>query len=98
MTASPTTWTLSETPSTGARRLVQPPPKSPEPNATADARPRTTTARFAPAASAPGRDSTRRGRGLRAAIAGAVQRVAAVVQLRRAGERDDRIGRGVVPV
>jgi hypothetical protein len=50
----PTTWTTSETPRTGARRLAQPPPKSPAPQAIAEARPKTTTAEPGPNGSAVG--------------------------------------------
>src|SRR5262245_16713746 len=110
---SPMIWTTSETPSTGARRLVQPPPKSPVPNATADASPRTTTARFASAASAPSSDPTRHDAGLTppgagllvgdgvlavAGVARAVERPCRVVELGWAGERDDGIGGSVVAI
>ena len=91
MATRPTTWTTSETPSTGARRLVQPPPKSPRPSATDEARPKTTTAR-------PGPNSVSRGPGPRRGRAGHVGLVRRVVELRRPGERDDRIGRRVVAI
>ncbi len=85
----PTTWTMSATPRTGARRLAQPPPKSP---------------------AAPAR-SPRRGRRRRPpspvrtaqpwadlAPAGSAAYAGEVVDLRRPGERDDRIGRRVVAI
>src|SRR5690242_9397953 len=41
---APTAWVTATTASTGARRVPSPPPKSPDPQQTAEMRPRTTTA------------------------------------------------------
>src|SRR3954462_4393881 len=41
---APTPWVTATTASTGARRVTRPPPKSPDPQHSAEARPRTTTA------------------------------------------------------
>ena len=45
---APTSWVTPTTPSTGARRLTSPPPKSPVPQLSAESRPRTTTATSGP--------------------------------------------------
>src|SRR5262245_12615145 len=89
------TWTTSETPSTGARRLDQPPPKSPAPSATEEARPRTTTARPGPKTSAVGRDLVEE---VTRDVGRDVGSDRLVVQLRRPGQRDDGVGRGVVAI
>src|SRR5262245_26157731 len=95
---SPNSWTTNEAPSTGARRLAQPPPKSPVPSATDAPRPRTTTARPGPTRSAVGRHS-RFGQLLHEVrdVAGHVG-LGSVVELGRPGQRDDRISRGVVAI
>src|SRR6476659_8616116 len=72
-------------PSTGARRPVQPPPKSPAPHATAEARPSATVASAGPSGSAVGRSGCDRYRG-------------AVVLLGRPHEGDDGVGGRVVPI
>src|SRR5689334_9816940 len=91
MIAAPTASTTSAMPRTGARRPVQPPPKSPAPHATAEASPSATTARLDPAGSAvdaPAGRLEHRGRGHRLAV----------VDLGRAVEGDDRVRGPVVPV
>src|SRR5215210_8568620 len=84
MTRTPIASTAIAIPRTGARRPVHPPPKSPAPQATAEASPRTTTARPGPVGSAVGRSRADRLGGL-----------GAVVDLRRPGEGHDRV-RGCV--
>src|SRR5688500_2178326 len=95
-TRMPTSCTTSDTPSTGARRDSQPPPKSPAPHEIAEASPRTTTADPGPNRSAVG-----------GAFAFPLERFAgrgggrlgrADIHGRGSLEGDDRVGRGVVAV
>src|SRR3954462_1530965 len=85
MIAAPRPSTTTAMPRIGARRPVQPPPKSPAPQAIADASPKTTPPRPGPAASAVGGPD---GEG----------HAFDVVDLGRSLEGDDRVGRGVVSI
>src|SRR4051794_10370830 len=87
MIAAPSASTTIATPKTGARRPVQPPPKSPAPHATADARPKTTTP--SPVADA----STRSGSARRGSSTDRLRQ--RLVELGRTLEGDDGI-RGLV--
>src|SRR4051812_31620105 len=93
MAAAPSRSTMIATVRTGPRLPAHPPLKSPAPQATADASPRTTTARPGPAGSAVDRSGRRAlGHGSFRLVAGPV------VDVRRPGQGDDRVGGGVVPV
>src|SRR5687767_15929680 len=100
-TRIPTSWTTSDTPSTGARRDSQPPPKSPAPHEIAEASPRTTTADPGPRRSAVSgafADGLGRRGGRLGGRLGAGGSEGAVVHGSRPLERDDRVGRRVVSV
>src|SRR3954451_4356337 len=84
MIAAPIRSTVIAIERTGARRPAHPPLKSPAPQATAEASPKTTTARLGPAGAAGGASRDRLG--------------PAVVDLGRPGEGDDRIRCGVVAI
>src|SRR4051812_29617816 len=85
MTTAPTRSTTIAMAKTDARRPVQPPPKSPAPQLTAEARPNATTARSDAAGSAVG-------------SAGCDRLASSVVHFHRAVEDDDRVGRRIIAI
>src|SRR4051794_29566135 len=85
MTAAPRRSTTIAIAKTEARRPVQPPPKSPAPQLTAEARPNATTARSDAAGSAVGHS-------------GCDRRGPSIVHFHRSVEDDDGVRCGVVPI